>query len=96
MCSPPVCSPGNRGPCVCRFILDSGPALVWFLAPAQRKGEGGGIRDARVKAHPVNWLTPEAQDPRHSHISPTPVAEIPVPPSIGSRQPRHCFMQCIR
>ncbi len=22
-----------------------------------------GIRDVGVKAHPVNWLTPEAQDP---------------------------------
>ncbi len=48
----------------CVYIFDSGPALVMFGAPTQRKCEGGvGIRDARVKVHPVNWLTQEAQDP---------------------------------
>ncbi len=38
--------------------------LLWFCLELPRKGnaKGGGIRDARVKAHPVNWLTPEAQD----------------------------------
>ena len=44
-------------------FFDSGPALVLFRAPAQRKCEGGGICDARVEVHPVNWLTPEDQDP---------------------------------
>ena len=38
--------------------------LLWFLE-LLRKGsaKGGGIRDARVEVHPLNWLTPEAQDP---------------------------------
>ncbi len=31
--------------------------------PRKGSAKGGGIRDARAKAHPVNWLTPEAQDP---------------------------------
>ena len=39
--------------------------LLWFGLELPRKGsaKGGGVHDARVKAHPVNWLTPEAQDP---------------------------------
>ncbi len=31
--------------------------------PRKGSAKGGGICDARVKVHPVNWLTPEAQDP---------------------------------
>jgi hypothetical protein len=47
--------------CVDFFIQ----VLLWFVMELLRKGsaKGGGIRDARVKVHPVNWLTPEAQDP---------------------------------
>ena len=39
--------------------------LLWFCLELPRKGsvKGGGIRDARVKVHLVNWLTPVAQDP---------------------------------
>jgi hypothetical protein len=64
--------------------------LLWFCLELPRKGsaKGGGIRDARVKVHPFNWLTREAQDPETRHIFPTSVAEMFVPPSIGSRQPR--------
>ncbi len=51
------------GPCVCRFILTQ--VLLWIFLELPRKGsaKGGGIRDARVKVHPVHWSTPEAQDP---------------------------------
>ena len=65
--------------------------LLWFCLELPRKGSanGGGIRDARVEVHPVNWLTPEVRNPeRHRNISSTPMAEILVPPSVGSRQPR--------
>ena len=39
--------------------------LLWFCLELPRKGraKGGGICDARVEVHPVNWLTPEVQDP---------------------------------
>ncbi len=46
--------------------------LRWFCFEFPRKGnaKGGGIRDARVKVHPVNRLTPEAQDPEtQSHFA---------------------------
>ncbi len=38
--------------------------LLWFCLELPRKGsaKGGGMWDARVEVHPVNWLTPEAQD----------------------------------
>ena len=49
--------------CACVDFFYSGPYLVLFGAPAQKKiDKGGGIHYARVKVHPVNWLTPEAQD----------------------------------
>ena len=47
----------------CVDFFDSGPALVLFETPAQRKPKEGGICDARVEVHPVNWLTPEVQNP---------------------------------
>ncbi len=39
--------------------------LLWFCFELPLKGsaKGGRIRDARVKAQPVNWLTPDTQDP---------------------------------
>ncbi len=39
--------------------------LLWFFwsSRAEEVQKEGGIRDARVEVHPVNWLTPEAQDP---------------------------------
>ncbi len=39
--------------------------VFWFCLELSRKGsaKGGGVRYARVKVYPVNWLTPEAQDP---------------------------------
>ena len=39
--------------------------LLWFCLELPRKGsaKGGGICDARVEVHPVNWLTPEVQNP---------------------------------
>jgi hypothetical protein len=39
--------------------------LLWFCLELPRKGskKGGGICDARVDVHPVNWLTPEVQNP---------------------------------
>ena len=48
--------------CVDFFFLTQ--VLLWFCLELPRNGsaKGGGIRDARVKTHPVNWLTPEAQD----------------------------------
>ncbi len=59
--------------------------LLWFGMELPRKGsaKGGGIRDARVKARPVNWLTPEAQDPETQLQFAHSVAEILVPPSMG-------------
>ena len=50
------------GACVDFFFTR---VLRWFCLELPRKGcaSGGGIRDARVKVNPVNWLTPEAQDP---------------------------------
>ncbi len=52
MCAPPGIAP--VGPCVCRFFLTQ--VLLWFGLELPRKGsaKGGGIRDARVKAHPNN------------------------------------------
>ncbi len=46
--------------------------LLWFCLELPRKesAKGGGIFDARVEVHPVNWLTPEAQDPEtQPHIA---------------------------
>ncbi len=39
--------------------------LLWFCLELPRKGsaKGGGICDARVEVRPVNWLTPEVQNP---------------------------------
>ena len=39
--------------------------LLWFCLELPRKGiaKGGGICDARVEVHPVNWLTPEVRNP---------------------------------
>jgi hypothetical protein len=39
--------------------------LLWFCLELPRKAstKGGGICDARFEVDPVNWLTPEAQDP---------------------------------
>jgi hypothetical protein len=39
--------------------------LHWFCWELPRKGsaKGGGICDARVEVHLVNWLTPEVQTP---------------------------------
>ena len=71
-----------------RFFLTQ--VLLWFGLELPRKGsaKGGGICDARVEVHPVNWLTPEVKNPETQPFLSTPVAEILVPPSIGSRQPR--------
>ncbi len=64
MCAPPAIVP--VGPCVCRLFLTQ--VLLWFGLELPHRGiaNGGGIRDARVKVHQVNWFTestPEAQDP---------------------------------
>jgi hypothetical protein len=51
---------------LCRACVDFlTQVLLWFCLELPRKGsaKGGGICDARVEVHPVNWLTPEAQDP---------------------------------
>ncbi len=39
--------------------------LHWFCLELPRKGsaKGGGICAARVEVYPVNWLTPEVQNP---------------------------------
>ncbi len=39
--------------------------LLWFCLELPRKGsaKGGGICDARVEVHLVNWLTPEVPNP---------------------------------
>ena len=49
--------------------------LLWFGLELSRRisPKGGGIRDTRVKAHPVIWLTRRPQNPRHSNILSTPV-----------------------
>jgi hypothetical protein len=55
--------------CVDFFLTQ---ALLWFCLELPRKGsaKGGGICDARVEVHPVNWLTPEVQNPEaQSHFA---------------------------
>ena len=59
--APPAIVP--VGPCVCRFNLSQVLLSICLELPRKRSAKGGGIRDARVKVHPVNLLTPEAQDP---------------------------------
>ena len=48
--------------CVDFFLTQ---VLLWFCLELPRKGsaKGGGIFDARVEVHPVNWLTPEVRNP---------------------------------
>ena len=53
------------GLCLCRFV-ESGPASVLFVClelPRKGSAKGSGICDARVEVHPVNWLTPEVENP---------------------------------
>ncbi len=89
----------------CVDLFYSGPALVLFGTPAKkevRREVGFVICDARVEVHPINWLIPEVRNPpRHSHISPTPVAEILVLPSVigiranqGKFYARHLVNNC--
>jgi hypothetical protein len=58
-------SPGNRAGWAVRvFFFFFTQVLLWFCLELPRKGSAKGIevRDARVKVHPVIWLTSEAQD----------------------------------
>ena len=45
--------------------------LLWFCLELPRKGsaKGGGICDARVEVHPVNWLIRRSENPR-SEVQP--------------------------
>ncbi len=62
----------------------------WFCLELPRKGsaKGGGIRDARAKVRPVNWLTPETQDPETQPHFAHSGGKNSCTASIGSRQPR--------
>jgi hypothetical protein len=48
--------------CVDYFLTQ---ILLWFCLELPRKGsaKGGGIRDSRPNAQPINWLTSKAQVP---------------------------------
>ena len=58
-------SPGNRAGWAVRVYIYLTQVLLWFCLELPRKGsaKGGGICDARVEVHSVNWLTPEVQNP---------------------------------
>ncbi len=60
-----VSSPDNRAGWAVRVYIFLTQVLLWFCLELLHKGsaKGGGICDARVEVHPVNWLTLEAQDP---------------------------------
>ncbi len=80
-------SPGNRAGWAVRVYIFLTQVLLWFCLKLPRKGSAkeGGICDARVEVHQVNWLTPEVQNPEtQTHF----VHYGGRGPSIGSRQPR--------
>ncbi len=58
-------SPGNRAGWAVRAYIFLTQVLPWFCLELPRKEsvKGGGMCDARVEVHPVNWLTPEVLNP---------------------------------
>ncbi len=73
------------------YFKNTAPALglVWNSCACRERARRGEIHDARVKLPPVQSGNPKT--PRHSRVSPTPVAEILIPPSIVSNPNKENF-----